>query len=254
MSRLSVLTAGAVLTASTALAAPAAAAPDSRACDPPAQVIGLSSDWKLQLPVDDPDQSGDQPREITYPALRTFAQSPWFIADSACTGIQFRNAVNAVTTPNSSYGRSELREMNGSSGASWSSTSGTHTMIIDQAVTHLPNTKPHVVAGQIHDGNDRSVFRLEGTNLYVTRDNDTHYKLVTSDYQLGTRFEAKFVVSDGEIRAYYNGTLQATIPVTFTTGYFKAGVYTQANCTNSAPCSSDNYGEVVVYGVSVTHS
>jgi hypothetical protein len=54
--------------------------------------------------------------------------------------------------------------------------------------------------------------------------------------------------------AYYNGVLQTTIPVSFPTGYFKAGGYTLANCTNSAPCDTSNYGEVVIYGLSVTHS
>jgi Alginate lyase len=242
----------AALVGATIFAAPAAGA--APACDPPSQVIGLSTDWKLQLPTDDPNQSGTQVREVRQPALRTFAQSPWFTANSSCTGIQFRNAVNGVTTPNTSYARSELREMDGSSNASWSSTSGTHTMEIEQAITHLPNDKPHVVAGQIHDGNDRSVFRLEGSSLYVTRDNDTHYKLVTDDYELGTRFTARFEVSGGDIRAYYNDELQATIPAEFTTGYFKAGVYTQANCDNSDPCSDSNYGQVVVYDVTVTHS
>ncbi|MEV4582267.1 polysaccharide lyase family 7 protein [Nonomuraea jabiensis] len=230
--------------------------PDSSGCGSPDQVLNLTDNWKLQLPVDNPDVSGTQPLEVFQPQLQTYAIDPWFTPNSACDGVRFRNAVNGVTTPNTSYARSELREMTGggSSLASWSSTSGTHTLVIDQAITHLPNTKQHVVAGQIHDGNDRSVFRLEGSSLYVTRDNDTHYKLVTDNYTLGTRFQAKFVVSGGEIKAYYNNVLQATIPVSFTTGYFKAGVYTQANCTNSTPCSSDNYGEVEIYSVRVTHS
>jgi uncharacterized cupin superfamily protein len=169
----------------------------------------------------------------------------------------FRNAVNGVTTQNSSYARSELREMtnNGSSNASWSATSGTHTMTITQAITHLPNDKPHVVAGQIHDSSDDvSVFRLQGSSLYVTRGNNSTYHRITSNYQLGTVFEAKFVVSGGQIRAYYNGVLQTTIPASFSGGYFKAGAYTQANCTNSSPCSSSNYGQVIIYGVTVTHS
>lgn len=222
----------------------------------PADTINLARHWRLQLPVDNPNQSGSQPLEISQPQLDGYTHNPWYVANSSCTGIRFRNAVNAVTTPNSTYGRSELRETraDGTGGASWSSTSGTHTMVVNQAFTRLPATKQHVVAGQIHDGNDRSTFRLEGRNLYVTRDNDARYHLVTSDYTLGTRFEAKFVVSGGNIRAYYNGVLQTTIPVSFTTGYFKAGVYTLANCTNSSPCDTSNYGEVVIYGLSVTHS
>ncbi|MFJ9032739.1 polysaccharide lyase family 7 protein [Streptomyces sp. NPDC102274] len=226
------------------------------ACPSPSSVLGLTGNWKLQLPVDDPNASGTQPLEIKQPALASYNSNPWFTPTSDCEGVKFRAAVNGATTTNTSYPRSELREMtnNGGSLASWSSSSGTHTLIIDQAVNRLPATKSHVVVGQIHDGNDRSVFRLEGTSLYVTKDNDTHHKLVTGDYRLGTVFEAKFVVSGGKIKAYYNGVLQTTITAAFTTGYFKAGVYTQANCGNSSPCNSDNYGEATIYNVSVKHS
>ena len=51
------------------------------------------------------------------------------------------------------------------------------------------------------------------------------------------------MVSNGSIKAYYNNVLQATIPKSFSGGYFKAGVYTQANCTNSSPCDTSNYGD-----------
>lgn len=123
------------------------------------------------------------------------------------------------------------------------------------AVTHLPEEKNQVVAGQIHGSDDDlTVFRLEGTKLYVTKGDDTHYKLITGDYRLGTVFEAKVVVSGGAVKAYYNGALQATITQKFSGAYFKAGAYTQANCDKSAPCSADNYGEVVIHGLTVTHT
>lgn len=225
-------------------------------CTYPADVLNLNN-WKVTLPIDDPNQSGTQPLEIKQPALDSYRIDPWFKTTSDCRGVQFRNAVNGAHTPNSSYARSELREMtnNGSSNASWSSTSGTHTMVISQAITNLPNDKPHVVAGQIHDSEDDvTVFRLEGSSLYITNGDTTHHKLITSNYVLGTRFEAKFVVSGGQIRAYYNGTLVTTLSKSFSGGYFKAGAYTQANCENSDPCSTSNYGQVIVYSVSVTHA
>lgn len=237
--------------------AAARTAPDGPGgCGTPAQVLNLRN-WKITLPVDDPDQSGRQPLEVTQPQLAGYALAPWFIPTVGCDGVQFRSAVDGLTTQNSTYSRSELREManNGASRASWSSNSGTHTMVIDQAITHLPNDKRHVVAGQIHDGEDDvSVFRLEGTKLYLTKGGTTHYKLITDNYVLGTRFQAKFEVSNDQIRAYYNGVLQATIPASFSGAYFKAGVYTQANCSNSSPCDSGNYGQVIVYRVAVTHS
>jgi alginate lyase len=239
----------------TAVASTASDGPGG-GCSRPAQVLNLK-DWKITLPVDNPDQSGRQPLEVTQPRLDGYALSPWFIPTAACDGVQFRSAVDGMTTQNSTYPRSELREMtnNGASPAGWSSNFGTHTMVIDQAITHVPNDRPHVVVGQIHDGEDDvSVFRLEGTKLYVTKGDTRHHKLITDEYVLGIRFQAKFEVSNGQIRAYYNGVLQATIPASFSGAYFKAGVYTQANCSKSSPCDSSNYGQATVYRVTVTHS
>lgn len=244
LSAVAALTIPVVATAGTA----AAAAP----CDYPAQQLDLTS-WKQTLPTG----SSGSPAEIKQPALATFSSSPWFTVNSKCTGVQFRSAVNGVTTPNSSYARSELREMNddGSDEAAWSASSGTHTMVFREAFNKLPNDKPHVVGAQIHDGDDDvTVFRLEGSSLYITKGNDTHHKLVTSNYKLNTVFEGKFVVSGGQIKAYYNGALQTTISHSASGNYFKAGAYTQANCGNSSPCSSSNYGQVSMYKLQVTHS
>ena len=35
--------------------------------------------------------------------------------------------------------------------------------------------------------------------------------------------------------------------------YFKAGVYTQSNCTRERTCAPENFGEVVIYRLTVTH-
>ena len=177
------------------------------------------------------------------------------MATPGCTGVQFRAAVNGVTTSGSGYPRSELREMTGSSPASWSSTSGTHTMTIRQQVQRLPGTKPRVVVGQIHDASDDvQVFRVEGSSLYLTNGDDAHYKLITGSLALNTTFEVKFVVGGGQIKAYYNGTLVNTLAKSFSGAYFKAGAYTQANCTNSSPCSSGNYAQVVISALTVSHT
>ncbi|MEU6406591.1 polysaccharide lyase family 7 protein [Streptomyces sp. NPDC046985] len=218
----------------------------------PAGLLNLTN-WKETLPVG-PSES---PTEIKQPQLASYSNSPYFTVNSAGTAVQFRAAVNGTTTSGSGYPRSELREMknNGADEASWSATSGTHTLIVREAFTHLPNDKPQVVGAQIHDDSDDvTVFRLEGSSLYITKGDTTHYKLVTSGYQLGTVYEAKYVVSGGQIKAYYNGTLETTIPYTGSGNYFKAGAYVQANCTNSSPCSSSDYGETNVYSVTVSHT
>jgi hypothetical protein len=229
----------------------AAAADDMSTCGHPADILNLTN-WKETLPTG----TQGSPTEIDQPQLATYSIAPWFTPDSGCDGVQFRAAVNGVTTSGSGYPRSELREMtdSGSTEASWSTTSGTNTMTIDEAVTHLPSEKPQVVVGQIHDADDDvAVWRLEGTKLYVTNGDNSHYQLVTDDYQLGTRFTAEFVTSGGKIKAYYNGTLVATLSVKSSGDYFKAGIYTQANCGNSAPCTADNYGEAVIYGLTISH-
>jgi hypothetical protein len=220
-------------------------------CDYPADVLNLQN-WYVGLPIGEEEK----PLNIKQPQLATYSIDPWFRATPDCAAVQFRAAVNGVTTSGSNYPRSELREMtnSGQTMASWSSTSGTHTMVVDQAITALPKEKPHIVAGQIHDASDDvSVFRLEDKKLYIT-DGDDKHTLVTDNYVLGTRFQAKFVVSDGQIKAYYNGVLKATLPKSFTGGYFKAGAYTQANCDRSSPCSESNYGEVKIYGLTVSHT
>ncbi|TDD54510.1 alginate lyase [Kribbella antibiotica] len=214
----------------------------------PADVLDLTN-WKVTLPTG----SNESPTEIKQPALDSYSNDPFFkvVGD----GVQFRAPVNGVTTSGSSYPRSELREMNGSSNASWSSTSGTHTLVVRESFDHLPATKPHLVGAQIHDSSDDvTVFRLEGSSLYITSGDTTHHKLVTSSYVLGTVFEAKFVVNGGQTKAYYNGVLQTTISKNFSGAYFKAGAYTQANCSNSSPCADSNYGQTTLKSVTVTHS
>jgi hypothetical protein len=219
-------------------------------CRYPSQILDLKS-WKLTLPTG----SAGSPKEIVQPALATFASTPWFQPTSDCAAVVFRSAVDGVTTKGSSYPRSELREMSdGGSDAAWSSASGTHTLTVTESFNRLPQGKPQLVGAQIHDDSDDiSVFRLEGSNLYVTDGDNPHFKLVTSDYALGTRYQARYVVSDGTVKAYYNGQLQATLSKSFSNAYFKAGAYTQANCEKVSPCDSDNYGETMVYNLEVSH-
>ncbi|MGW0824434.1 polysaccharide lyase family 7 protein [Streptomyces sp. NPDC002845] len=231
------------------------AAPHERAaarCAYPAEVLDLT-DWKLTVPTGE----DEDPTEITQPELATFSADPWFQANTACDAVRFRAAVNGVTTGGSSYPRAELREMTegGEEKAAWSTTRGTHTLVVTEAFTALPDDKPHLVGAQVHGGDDDvTVFRLEGSSLYITEGDDSHHHLVTDDYELGTEFEARFVAEDGEIDVYYNGQLQTTISHEGDTNYFKAGAYTQANCDNSDPCADDNYGEVRISGIEATHS
>lgn len=220
----------------------------------PSQLINLTN-WKLTLPIG----SSEKPAEIKQPALSTYKSDPYFLVTADGSGVRFRAPVNGVTTSGSGYPRSELREMSngGTTNASWSSTSGTHTMFLDQAITSVPQTKKHVVSGQIHDaGDDVIVIRLEYPNLYVNVDGKNAYKL-DSNYTLGKRFTVKFVVSGGQTKVYYNNSASPvyTLNKSYSGAYFKAGAYTQSNCSkeSSSSCNNNNFGEVVIYQAIVTH-
>lgn len=218
----------------------------------PSQVLNLTN-WKLTLPTG-PVES---PTEITQPSLNSFKQNTFFAVSADGTGVRFRAPVNGVTTSGSGYPRSELREMlnQGQTKASWSSTSGVHTMIIDEAITAVPFQKKHVVAGQIHDANDDViVIRLELPKLFVDINGATGPTLDNA-YTLGKRFKVKFESSGGQIRIYYNDSPSPAYTLTQNVSgcYFKAGVYTQSNCTRESVCDASNFGEVIIYGLQVLH-
>jgi hypothetical protein len=217
----------------------------------PSEVLDLS-DWKVTLPLGE----DEEPTEIFQPDLEGYSHDPFFTVTEAGDAVQFRSPVNGVTTGGSSYPRSELREMEPGGGdeIEWDATSGTHTMTVREAFTHLPNDKPEVVGAQIHGGDDDvTALRLVGSELWVTEGDTVEHHLITDSYELGTVFELKYVVSDGQIEIYYNGELETTIENSGSTNYFKAGAYTQANCDKSSPCSDDNYGETNIYELNVTH-
>ncbi|MBP9719460.1 MAG: polysaccharide lyase family 7 protein [Candidatus Levybacteria bacterium] len=221
----------------------------------PAKVLNLTN-WKITLPIG----SDEKPTEVKQPVLTTYELNPWFVSIDNGKAVRFRAPVSSVTTSGSNYPRSELREMtnNGTQQASWSSSTGIHTMTVDQAITAVPTTKKHVVAGQIHDADDDViVIRLEYPKLYVNVDGDNVVTL-EENYQLGKRFTVKFVAQNGQTKVYYNGntTPAYTLTKDYIGAYFKAGAYTQSNCNREGQtslCNDNNYGEVVIYDVDVTH-
>lgn len=229
---------------------------------PPAQLLDLTN-WKITLP------SG-KATEVKQPVLATYQDDAFrVISTDQGAGVRFRAGVAGETTSGSGYPRSELREMmnNGTTNATWSPVDGAiHSMFIDQAITALPKKKSHIVAGQMHDaGDDTVVIRLEGTKLFVNytdkQGNKNQKALLSDRYMLGERFQIQMTVNNGQTQvSYQNGENAQTVTLSTIDSpdqYFKAGAYTQSNCSTEglpAGCDdSDNYGEVVVYGLSVTH-
>jgi hypothetical protein len=235
-------------------AAPVAGPPASCPLQPlvagaevPGDVLDLEN-WFLTLPVGlpgDPD-SIDQPELLTY-------RSEWFDLTPDGTGVVFRAPAGGVTTENSKYPRSELREMNGEEKAAWSNTEGTHVLESRQAITKVPPVKPEVSAAQIHDGGDDVMqIRLEGSTLVAQYADGAEQIVIDPDYQLGTPYDLRIVAADGRITVFYDGEQAAVIERSGSSWYWKVGAYTQSNPERGdAP---DALGEVVVYSLSLEHS
>ncbi len=194
------------------------------------------------------------PDAISQPELATFSLAPYFQLNSAQNSVIFRANVEGVTTSGSRYPRSELREMDnsGRQEASWSNSSGSHTMTIKEAITHLPAVKPEVVAGQIHDASDDVVMvRLENKHLFIEAAGKNIGDL-DDNYLLGTVFTVQLVAADGRIKVFYNDALKVDYSKSGSGYYFKAGCYTQSNTSKGD--QPGDYGEVVIYGLQVSHS
>ena len=224
--------------------------PASISIPTPSEILNLSN-WKLTLPIE--TSHPGNPDEIRQPELGTYALSPYFEVNGPKDGVIFRAYVGGATTSGSSYPRSELREMtnSGRQSASWSNNSGTHTMVIKQAITHLPAAKPDIVAGQIHDANDYVIMmRLNGKRLFVEGKGQFIGELDT-DYNLGTIFTVKIVATEGRINVYYNDIQKVSYLKSGDGYYFKAGCYTLSNTTKGDGPGA--YGEVVIYDLQVSH-
>jgi len=174
----------------------------------PGQVIDLAN-WYLTLPTGEERN----PDNVYQPQLNTFADPRFHLNDSR-DGVVFTGNAGGVTTKGSTYPRSELREMNGSNKASWSNTTGVHTMRLRQSVTQLPAVKPHVVTAQIHDATDDVIeVRLEGQHLLVEYDNGADEITLDPAYVLGAAYDLEITASDGHIRVSYDGTQKADITI-----------------------------------------
>ncbi len=216
----------------------------------PGEILDLTN-WKLTLPIGETDD----PTEIVQPELGTYTIDPYFQVGPGGDVVVFHANAGGVTTSGSHFPRSELREMTdgGANKAAWSTTSGVHTMTITQAVTHLPDVVPHVVAGQIHDAEEYVMLvRLDGERLWV-KSGGEEMGVLDPAYVLGDEFTLRITAADGRIDVYYNDLVTPAVSLPYdTTGcYFKAGSYSQSNTEyGDAP---EAYAEVQIRDLVVTH-
>jgi len=93
--------------------------------------------------------SPGSPTTISTAKLSAGYHDAYFFTDTTDGAMTFWDPENGVTTPNSNYPRSELREMTASgAGANWP-IAGTNTLSATVAVVKVPD---HVCVGQIHIG------------------------------------------------------------------------------------------------------
>jgi len=221
------------------------------AAEPPAAILDLAA-WKLTLPYNTARKGN--PDEVVQPELALFQDPNCFFTSPSGDAVIFRASCGGLGTENSSFPRSELREMkaSGKDEIGWSTKDATlHVMEIEQAITHVPDVKQHVVCAQIHDKEDDVMMvRLEKQKLFVERNKFDDVPL-DSNYKIGDKFTLRIAAGEGRIKVWYNDELKMDWAVEKSQCYFKAGCYTQSNAKKGD--KPEAYGEVAIYELKVTH-
>ncbi|MGW4563122.1 polysaccharide lyase family 7 protein [Streptomyces sp. NPDC004561] len=213
--------------------------------------------WELQEPVGSPG------RPTTIPSSRLQGahgyQDAYFYTDTRDGAMTFWAPEKGVTTPNSNYARSELREMNrDGSPADWA-LGGSHRM---NATLRVVSVTRNVCVGQIHLGSGGSstkpllelYYRANGDIVLGTEDSASGGQTPhpVGHVAVGRTWSYTIAVSGGNtIDLTVNGTTtHYGIPSSFKSykQYFKAGSYNQ-----SSSDSTTNGARVAFYGLTVQH-
>lgn len=219
--------------------------------------------WELQLPV---GSTGD-PTTISPTELEgaNGFQDAYFDTDPNDGAMTFWDPEDGVTTADSSYPRSELREMNADgTEANWPVV-GTNTLSATLAVTEVPD---HVCIGQIHIGSAIEAGLASSTKplleLYYYDSGDITLGIEDSpsgsqtensitNVPLGTPFSYVIqLTGDGTISLVIDGVSQTfTMPPSFDGygEYFKAGDYDQ-----TAGADASVGATVKFYALQVSHT
>jgi hypothetical protein len=215
------------------------------------------SRWELQLPTGSPGS----PTTISPSQLEgaNGFQDSYFFTNSSDGSMSFWDPENGVTTPNSNYARSELREMNADGSAANWSIPGTHTLSATVKATQIPD---HVCVGQIHLGQNSTSTKPLAELYYHSNGQialgienspsggQTAHNITT--VPLGTQWSYVLGLSGGNtINLTINGSKHSfAMPSSFNgyPMYFKAGDYDQ-----SSGSSSSVGAKVQFYALSVYH-
>ncbi len=197
------------------------------------------------------------PAQLTGPSGY---QDSYFFTDKTDGAMTFWDPENGVTTANSNYPRSELREMTANGmPANWPIT-GTHKLSATVKATTIPD---HVAVGQIHLGTGTPASTKPLLELFYFANGDIDMLIESSPSGSGTRNPAGNVPV-GTQWSYVIGLSGHTISLVLNGGtaqtwtmstsydqenmYFKAGDYDQ-----SAGTSATVGAKVQFYALSVFH-
>jgi len=225
---------------------------------PPGGNFNLTN-WELMLPTG----SAGSPTIISQPQLNTFTDA-YFYTDTTDGAMTFFTPENGVHSTNSSFPRSELREL--APGGDWPLT-GTN---IQTATLKVEDTIAHVSIGQIHIGNGGTPTSTKPLlELFCYAQDSTHqngdiYLLLETNpsgggtehfitnVPIGQKFSYTIkTVGSNALTIIVNGVTQTfTIDPSYSAEhfYFKAGDYLQTTGT-----SSTIGAHVAFYALNVTH-
>ncbi|MCX4767672.1 polysaccharide lyase family 7 protein [Streptomyces sp. NBC_01275] len=251
---LAAATVAGIVTAVTLLGATNAGAADPKVA--PGGNFDLSV-WQLQEPVGSPGS----PTTVSSSRLQgaNGYQDAYFYTDTRDGAMTFWAPEKGVTTPNSRYARSELREMKRDGGAADWSLGGSHRL---SATLRVVSVTSNVCVGQIHLGSGGSstkplmeLYYRAGGDIVVGTENSPaggQTLHTVGHVSVGKTWSYTIAVSGGDtVDLTVDGsTTHYPIPSSFFPykQYFKAGSYNQ-----SSSDSTTKGARVAFYGLNVTH-
>lgn len=220
--------------------------------------------WYITLPVANPTDASDTgPWDVYQPALNTFRNDEYFYADSDANGpciVYYAPALGVTTSSASGATRTELREMDTTSGTSpksaWSWTDGrlhSLTVTLSCDATSVVGRKECIV-GQVHGASGTPPLYLTVNQntapgkLTIFKNGPSFADVLTSSLAGNTVFTYRLVKTTGNrLQLSYCLGTAASLPATpqydwpgsdFTTDttglYFKAGAYNKQDISTAS--------------------
>jgi hypothetical protein len=214
--------------------------------------------WELQLPIGSPGS----PTTILPSQLQGangYQNPSYFWTDKNDGSMTFWDPESGVTTPNSSYARTELRQMNSDGTAADWALAGNHTLSAELRVVSVTS---NVCVGQVHLGSGGTstkplveLYYHSNGDIYLGTENSPsggqslHY---ITNVALGVHWTYVINVNGNMINLTVNGSKTSySIPTSFNAyhQYFKAGDYNQ-----SSSSSTSDGAKVKFYSLTVSNS